>query len=110
MGNPSLDIDEVETTPAVADPAELAEMEARWSTIVNSQEETLQEVLETATRLEAEVTKAKSRIEELEEDLLLCRCRLVTEKPGAVAADDRTTGASDEASSGGLELPPRVSE
>jgi len=111
--NPSLDIDEVETTPAVADPAELAEMEARWSTIVNSQEETLQEVLETATRLEAEVTKAKSRIEELEEDLLLCRCRLVTEKPGAVAAvsaDDRTTGASDEASSGGLELPPRVSE
>jgi len=91
--------DDVETPSA----AELAEMEARWSTVINSQEETLQEAFGTVQKLEVELTKANSRIEELTEDLLLQRCRLITEKPGAVGAipaDDRTTSAPDEENSG----------
>mmetsp|Transcript_112692 Transcript_112692/g.224159 ORF Transcript_112692/g.224159 Transcript_112692/m.224159 type:complete len:409 (-) Transcript_112692:94-1320(-) len=104
---------DVETTSAVTGSSELAGMEAKWSTVISAQQEKLQEVLATAERLDAELAEANSRIEELEEDLLLCRCKLVTEKPGAIGAistEDRTTTASDEASSAGVKPPPRLSD
>jgi len=94
-------LEDVETPSA----AELAELEARWSTVIDSQGETLQEAFGKVERLEVKLTKANSRIEELTEDLLHWRCRLVTEKPGAVggiSADDGTTTAPDEENSGGV--------
>jgi len=111
----SLPVNKDIETPAaeVANSPEFAEMEARWSKIFNSQQETLQEMLGTSERLEVQLGEAKSRIEELEEDLLLCRCRLITEKPGAagaIPADDRATNASYEADSDGVEPPPQLSE
>merc|ERR1712008_213433 len=103
----------VDTPSAVTGSAKLVELEARGATIVSAQQETLQEGLGTAESLEGKLTQAKSRIDELEEELLLCRCRLMTEEPGAdgaISVDDRKASASDEAISGGVEPPPQPSE